>query len=145
MPRHKAIPSVYAILRKDDQVLLSRRFQTGYCDGMYSLPAGHAEEGESIIAAVQREAKEEIGVELGRDQVKLVHFRHRLRQNDGDRIDFFFVCDHWSGEPENREVEKCDELRWVSLNALPENTIPYIRECLLLIQQGVDYSEQDRE
>ena len=41
--RNKIIPASYAVLIKDNKVLLVRRFNTGYEDGKYSLPAGHVE------------------------------------------------------------------------------------------------------
>lgn len=33
-------------------------------------------------------------------------------------------------EPVNAEPDKCDELCWVDVNDLPENTIPYIKRAL---------------
>jgi hypothetical protein len=36
----------------------------------------------------------------------------------------------WAGEPANTEPEKCDDVRWVDVNDLPDNTIPYIRQAL---------------
>lgn len=57
--RFKLIPSVYLILRQDDKVLLSRRANTGYQDGNYSLIAGHLDEDEIGTVAMTREAREE--------------------------------------------------------------------------------------
>ena len=52
---------------KEGEVLLLRRYNTGYEDGKYSLVAGHVDKDESVINTMIREAKEEIGcdVELG--------------------------------------------------------------------------------
>jgi 8-oxo-dGTP diphosphatase len=48
MTRHTIIPAVYLILKNSKgQVCLTRRFNTGYMDGHYSLPAGHLDGGES--------------------------------------------------------------------------------------------------
>ena len=47
-------------------VLLSRRYQTGWHDGEYSVPAGHVEAGETVTQAALREAREEVGLELSR-------------------------------------------------------------------------------
>jgi len=40
--------AVYLILVKDGRVLLSRRYKTGWMDGMYSLVAGHIDGNEPV-------------------------------------------------------------------------------------------------
>ena len=63
--RYRLIPEVYLILERDSEVLLLRRFQTGYEDGKYGLVAGHLEAGESAVAGIVREAREEAGIGVG--------------------------------------------------------------------------------
>ena len=137
--RFKLILSIYLFLVKDGKVLLLKRANTGYEDGKYSLPAGHADGNESARAATVREANEEAGVDVNLEDLKFAHAMHRL-QND-ERVDFFFVADKWLGEPKNMEPEKCDDLSWFPLNDLPANTIPYIKQALESYQQGIYYSE----
>lgn len=55
---------------------------------MYSLPAGHLEAGESLRAAVAREAEEEIGLRLELSQIMFAWVMHRKEQEE--RVDFFF-------------------------------------------------------
>lgn len=50
--RFKAPISVQLILQKGNSVLLLRRFNTGYADGNYCLPAGHVEENEEVKDAM---------------------------------------------------------------------------------------------
>ncbi|HIE41446.1 MAG TPA: NUDIX domain-containing protein, partial [Candidatus Aenigmarchaeota archaeon] len=69
--RFKIIPTVYLVLIKDNKILLSRRFNTGFHDGEYSFPAGHLDGNETLIQAMVREAKEEIGIELKPEDLKL--------------------------------------------------------------------------
>jgi len=135
----KLIPAVHLFLMKDDQVLLSRRFHTGYEDGNYSVPAGHVDGNEPVTSAMIREAREEIGITLTPSDLKVVHVMHRVTNEE--RIDFFFTARHWEGEICNAEPEKCDDLHWFPLDQLPENTIPYIRSALSCLQSGQFYSE----
>ena len=109
--RHTIIPAVQMILRKGDQVLLARRFQTGYEDGKYGLPAGHVDGNESLARACVREAKEEVGVTVLVNDLKLFHIVSRLG-DDGERVDFFFETTKWAGEPKIMEPHKCDEVSW---------------------------------
>ncbi len=62
---HATFPvTVHMLFIRDEHILLSRRFQTGYMDGYYSVPAGHLDGGETIIQAAIRETLEETGITL---------------------------------------------------------------------------------
>ncbi len=131
--------TVHLFLLKGNQILLSRRAQTGYMDGYYSVPAGHLEGGESVRAAGVREAQEEIGVEIDPQEMEFAGVFHR---NEGDeRVDFFLHVRRWNGEPSNTEPEKCDDLRWVDTDRLPENTVPYVRQAIENFRQGKPFEE----
>ncbi len=132
--------STYAILMKEGQVLLGLRQNTGYADGMWSLPAGHVEEGEPASAAMVREAEEEIGVHLDPQTLKAVHIMHR--QSNRFNIDIFFTCSKWEGAIENREPQKCVRLSFFPLDALPENLIRYQRDALEGLSKGFSFTEQ---
>lgn len=139
MHRFTMIASGYAFFVRDGNILLSRRFQTGYEDGKYSLPAGHIEENESLIQGTIREVKEEVGVALTPDDLNLVHVMHR--KGDDIRMDFFFSVTHWTKDPINMETEKCDDLSWFPIDKLPNNTIPYIVSAIKMYQKNIFYSE----
>lgn len=139
MERFKMIASVYGFFIKDEKILLLRRFNTGYEDGKYSLPAGHVDDNESFIVAICREIKEETGVVVKKENIELVHIMHR-KEND-IRMDFFFLVTSWEGEPTNTELDKCDELAWYPLNNLPNNTISYIKTAIENYKKRILYSE----
>src|SRR3989344_3618499 len=120
---YTVVPSSYLFFRDGKKILLSRRKNTGYRDGEYSLPAGHIEEGEYAIAAAIREAREETGVEILPEDIRLAHMMYRMCA-DHDRADYFFEVRKWSGEISNPEPDKCDGLDWFSIRELPENVIP---------------------
>ena len=140
--RHKAIPAVYLLLSQNGRLLLSRRCNTGYCDNLFGLPSWHAEEGESLFAAMVREAKEEIGIEIDPHHLTFVHVRDR-NANDGHRIDFFFSCSQFQNALSNCEPEKCSELRWVEDVHKTEEVIPYIKEVCRLVQEQIPYSVEN--
>lgn len=134
--RHVLKIAVYAVLVKDNEVLLTRRKNTGWQDGNYSLPAGHLEQNETLVEAVIREAREEIGVDLIRETIRLEHTMHRQHLY----IDFFFTA-KWNGVPENLEPDKCDDIQWFSLQSLPSNVVPSVRHGITALNEGTSFSE----
>ena len=130
--------TVHLFFFREDQILLLRRFNTGFRDGDYSVPAGHLDGNETVMAAAAREAEEEVGVRIDAKNLIFSSVMHRL---DGEeRVDFFVRVTDWQGEPFNAEPDKCDDLRWAAIDSLPENTIPYIRRA---IQNHVDGTRFD--
>ena len=142
--RFKIVPSVYLVLIKDNKILLSRRYNTGYFDTYYSFPAGHLDGGETLKQAMIRETSEEIGIPLGSDDLELVHTMNRKMANN-ERVDFFFVAKQWQGEPKIIETDKCDSLDWFELDKLPENIIPYIKQAIDSFLNNIIYSEREGE
>ena len=142
--RHKLVAAAYIVFRKSDgKLLLLKRANTGYYDGYYSLPAGHLEGGETAAASAVREAREEVGVSLEPQNLKLVHAMHRKSINPlpHERIDFYFEVTDWQGEPVNLEPHKCDELKWVSSKDLPTNMVPEVKQALQMVASGELYSD----
>ncbi len=138
--RFKLIPSVYLLLVKEGKILLSQRANTGFEDGNYGLVAGHAEAGESMTAAMVREAKEEAGITIHVDDLREVVTMHR-NCGDHERIDFFFTVEAWEGEPKNMEPHVCSDLDWFEIGNLPKTTIDYIREAIGCYESGKAYTE----
>ncbi len=131
--------TAHIFLIRKGKVLLLRRFNTGFEDGNFSVVAGHLNGNETVRQAAVREAQEEVGVMLDPEDLKVVGVMQR--RSDEERIDFFLASHSWQGEPHNCEPGKCDDLRWVMLDHLPSNTIPYIRQALKNFHSGNWYSE----
>jgi ADP-ribose pyrophosphatase YjhB (NUDIX family) len=126
---HAGIPTgVHVVCERDGRVLLMRRAGTGFFDGLYSLPGGHVEAGESVRLAAVRELREELGLRLEPAELEWFGVMHRL--SDTNRIDFFLRAQRWEGVPANREPAKCDDLGWFAREALPAALVPYVREAL---------------
>lgn len=126
---HPNIPvGVHVIIERGGRILLMRRAGTGFFDGLYSLPGGHVEAGESLREAAAREMFEETGLRFDPATFELAGAVHR--RSDTNRVDFFVRAAGCPGEPEIREPDKCDDLRWVVRDALPPDVVPYIAVAL---------------
>lgn len=124
---------VHLLLEREGAVLLMRRAGTGFFDGLYSLPGGHVESGESLFQTARREAAEELGIGLEASSLGCIGVVHR--RSDTNRIDFFVRVARWSGEPRIAEPAKCDALGWFPRDQLPPALVPYIREALAQAQE----------
>ena len=133
--RFALLCAVHLFLEREGEVLLLRRHNTGYEDGNYSVIAGHLDGGEEVIAAAIREAREEAGITLAPDDLRVVGVMHN--RSDAEYIDFFVTAHHWTGEITNAEPEKCAELAWFPRDALPPNVIPYVRQALKNYTRGI--------
>lgn len=140
----KLVSAVHLFLIKDNQILLSKRKNTGYEDGKYSVIAGHLNGNETVRKAAIREAKEEAGINVNVKDLVLAHVMHR-KGNDFERIDWFFTVKRWKGTPTVMEKEKCSELSWYPLNKLPQNIIPYVKSAINNSIKKIIYSEFDWE
>lgn len=129
--RFQLAVSVNILLMKADKYLLIRRANTGWADGYYSLPAGHVEGNEPLTAAAVREVKEEAGIDIDPAHLQLVHVMHRSnKEDDQERLDFYFLIKQWKGEPHLGEPEKSDHLGWFAVSELPENTLENVKRAL---------------
>ena len=133
--------AVYLVLKNDqNQILLSKRVNTGFMDGFYSLPSGHVDENESATTALERESLEEINIKP--TDYKLVHTLHIKNLSDSKiYISFFFDATTFSGEVKNLEPDKCSQLLWADLDKLPKNVMPDLATVLKNIKLGSNYSE----
>jgi len=131
--------TVHLFFLRGDEILIARRQNTGYRDGEYSVPAGHLDGGETVLSAGVREAKEEVGLQLNEADLDFLGVMHRIEGDE--RVDFFLRVREWRGEPFNNEPHKCDDLRWVPLNSLPENLVPYVRRAINNHLRGVVFDE----
>lgn len=141
--RHTVIPAAYCIFRDGGKVLLLRRFNTGYKNGWYTLPSGHVEANETALVAAVREAKEEVGVTIEPQDLRLVFTLHSKSEvpETHERVSLFYEVKKWRGKPQNAEPSKCDEVRWASISALPDKTIEEVRLAIVNVAKHQPYGE----
>ena len=107
------------------EVLLSLRHPDSHQGGLWEFPGGKVEPGESLLAALDRELQEELGIRTGAVEA-LVEVRHDY----GDKqvlLDVWLVKD-FSGSPAGREGQ---ELRWVRLDTLSELAFPAANQAIV--------------
>jgi 8-oxo-dGTP pyrophosphatase MutT (NUDIX family) len=122
------VPAAYVFLRRGDDVLLQVRKDTGYYDGYWAAgAAGHVEADESVLEAASREVLEELGIVVDPADLVPVTAMHRTGDSGlaiDQRVDFFFECRIWAGEPALQEA-KASELAWFPIDSLPERVVPH--------------------
>ena len=134
--RYKTISVVMVYLIKDSKVLLQRRQNTGFSDGMWdSSASGHVEEGETMKEAAIRELSEEVGVTA--NDLAFMGLVHHLGEDDGlpRYLGAFRVTKH-NGKPHICEPKKCSDLKWFNINNLPDNIIESRRLILESLRSG---------
>ena len=85
--------TVHLFFFRENQILLLRRFNTGFRDGEYSVPAGHLDGGETVMQAAIREAQEEVGVQIMENDMSFSTVMHRMEGDE--RVDFFVQVHQW--------------------------------------------------
>jgi len=118
---------------KNEILLLKRTDRARNQAGFWSKPGGTVEFKEKIEDAVVREIKEEVAVDI--KIVKFLGFTESVIENETQHwICLNYLAKIVGGEVQNMEPEKHEEVKWFSLNNLPEklakNTIDSISEYL---------------
>jgi 8-oxo-dGTP diphosphatase len=138
--RFRVVPAAYVVLRRGDEVLLQLRQNTGYMDGYWACAAaGHVEADESVFEAAIREAREELGIAITTPDLVPLCGMHRTHGNHraiDERVDFFFECRSWVGDPHLVEIDKAADLRWWPLTELPATVVPHERSVLDTLLTG---------
>lgn len=104
-------PAVIVLIRKGKEILLAR--SPNFPPDMYSLIAGFVEPGESAEAAVVREIREEVGIE-----VKNITYFGTQAWPFPNSLMIGFTAEYDSGEiqPDGFEIE---DAKWFSVENLP--------------------------
>jgi len=127
--RYKIPVAVFMMLVKDNEVLMIKRATTGWMDDHYSLPAGSLDPNEDVLSAAIRETKEEVGVDVDKNSVKLVNVMH-TKVMEKDWLNLIFLTNEWQGEPKVCEPHKHSEVKWFKINKLPKKIVPYVKVAL---------------
>jgi NAD+ diphosphatase len=105
-------PAVIVLVEDGERALLTRK--SGWAPGRYALVAGFVDNGESLEAAVRREVKEEVGVDV-------TDIRYVGSQNwpFPSQLMIGFVAAYAGGEIRT-DSEELEDARWFPRDNLPQ-------------------------
>lgn len=111
------------ILNQDNQALLVKRRGKSH-EGMWALPAGTMQPGETAVEALEREMKEELGIEI-----TITRFTGKFYDAHGrdpryaTAIDLPFICSIKSGTPQ--PLQESSDVRWFKPEEFDNQCLPF--------------------
>ena len=115
--RHSVLVVAGALLDGEGRVLIAQRPAGKALAGRWEFPGGKVDKGESEHAALRRELREELGVEViaARPFMRLAH-----AYEDRDVELSLWIVERFHGEPRSLDAQA---LKWVSPAALAAEDI----------------------
>lgn len=133
------------LLRVEDgkmQILLQHRANTRFLPYLWDFAvSGHVEEGESMRQAMQRETKEELGLDIDIEALSFSSLIHIKVAEELIYYTGYFTLSTFQGEPRIMEPDKCSELRWFNIDELPQDIIKDRLVALQNMLSGNPYAE----
>ncbi|MFI6471151.1 NUDIX domain-containing protein [Streptomyces sp. NPDC050516] len=136
------IIGVHLVFEQAGQVLLQQRSPNArFAAREWHVPAGHLE-AESAAECAVREAGEELGVLIDRQDLRLVHVLHYRGNAAGStpRMQLFFRVLDYRGTPKICEPDRCAALGWYPTSSLPSPLVDYTAVALTSIAANRLYS-----
>ncbi len=141
MARAEFLSAIYMIIRNSKgDVLFQRRWGSKLWSNFLGLPAGHLDKEENALNALIREAKEELDIDISSDDIEDTFVVNRINKNLKPYYDVYFVIKNYGGLIKINEPNKCQELKWVNLEELPEDVIGFERVALDNYREGIKFS-----
>ena len=112
--------SAVALIDPDGRVLLARRPEGKTLAGLWEFPGGKIEDGETPEAALIRELREELGIDVAESCLAPLTFASHAYETFHLFMPLF-VCRRWKGIPRPLEGQ---ELKWVRSTDLRAHPMP---------------------
>jgi len=111
---------VGAVIQRDSSVLLLKRPKDDFMGGIYELPSGRVEDGESLDIALYREVEEETGLKIREIKRYLGHFDYESKSGGKTRQFNFAVT---VGESLEIKLQEHDNYAWANKDQLQQYPI----------------------
>ena len=122
---------VLGALVRDGRVLLAhRRASKRAYPGVWDLPGGVVEAGESELGALTRELHEELGVQIDTSSTARLCRLTAGPAEEQALLSAWLVLD-WQGTPANVAPEEHDDIGWFGLDELPPPVHPPVGRALV--------------
>jgi 8-oxo-dGTP diphosphatase len=109
-----------ALIDADGRVLLTQRPAHKEHGGLWEFPGGKIDPGETPEAALVRELKEELGIDVPQRCLAPLTFASHAYETYHLLMPLY-ACRNWEGEPEPQEGQK---LAWVRKDKLRDYAMP---------------------
>ena len=106
---------VGAIVLRDSKILLLERAKDDFMGGIYELPSGKVEKGETLTVALAREVKEETGLLLAQIRRYVGHFDYESKSGKKTRQFNFLVTVQ---EPLEIRLQEHSDYAWADTHQL---------------------------
>ncbi len=125
-----------ALIQERSVLLALRSARKRAFPGVWDLPGGEIEPGESALVALSRELNEELGVRIDPDSaVHLADVRWGP-PDDPAQISAWLVR-NWDGAPSNLAPEEHDAIGWFDIDTMPKLAHVRVQAALLDAVPGV--------
>ena len=121
----KTVDVAVGIIRRQDQVFISKRPDNLHQGGLWEFPGGKVEIGESPAQALQRELFEEVGIRVLNSQGEML-----IEHDYGDKRVRLHIMSttEFTGEPFGKESQQC---RWVNVAELEAYQFPEANKAIV--------------
>ncbi len=118
--RRLVLVAAVALIDADGRVLLAQRPAHKQLGGLWEFPGGKLHEGETPEAALVRELKEELGIDVPTRCLAPLTFASHSYETFHLLMPLY-ACRNWEGEPEPLEGQR---LAWVRKDRLRDYPMP---------------------
>lgn len=110
------IEAVVAVIEKDGRILIQKRPSRGLLADLWEFPGGKVERGESLVQALRREVREELGAEV-EDVRRLTTVHHAYTR-------FQVTLRAYACKLRDEDFKTGPRRRWVTLNSIRRYPLP---------------------
>ena len=114
--------SAVALIDANNRILMAQRPAGKAMAGLWEFPGGKVEANELPEAALIRELKEELGIEVLQEDLQQSFFvSHTYEQENFHLLMLLYICHKWQNTPQANEGQN---LAWYELQEIPNLPMP---------------------